>query len=88
MASEFSISPASWPVPTAPCFSATWVPKSSKSNSPGVGDDTRGWGPPFVGGESAYFLCVNRNKKSITVDLKSQEGIAHPSAASRNEQMF
>lgn len=47
-----------------------------KVEQPGVGDDTRGWGPPFAGGESAYFLCVNRNKKSITVDLKSQEGIA------------
>jgi crotonobetainyl-CoA:carnitine CoA-transferase CaiB-like acyl-CoA transferase len=43
---------------------------------PGVGDDTRGWGPPFVGGESAYFLCVNRNKKSVTIDLKSTDGIA------------
>jgi formyl-CoA transferase len=47
-----------------------------KVEQPGVGDDTRGWGPPFVGGESAYFLCVNRNKKSITVDLKSQDGVA------------
>ena len=47
-----------------------------KVEQPGVGDDTRGWGPPFTGGESAYFLCVNRNKKSVTVDLKSQEGVA------------
>ena len=46
-----------------------------KVEQPGVGDDTRGWGPPFVGGESAYFLCVNRNKKSITLDLKSSEGV-------------
>jgi len=46
-----------------------------KVEQPGVGDDTRGWGPPFVGGESAYFLCVNRNKKSITVDLKTDEGV-------------
>jgi formyl-CoA transferase len=46
-----------------------------KVEQPGVGDDTRGWGPPFVGGESAYFLCINRNKKSITVDLKRREGI-------------
>ncbi|MCL6599874.1 MAG: CoA transferase [Alicyclobacillus macrosporangiidus] len=38
------------------------------------GDDTRAWGPPFVGGESAYFLCVNRNKRSIAVDLKTEEG--------------
>ncbi len=46
-----------------------------KVEQPGIGDDTRGWGPPFAGGESAYFLCVNRNKKSITLDLKSAEGI-------------
>jgi len=47
-----------------------------KVEQPGVGDDTRGWGPPFSGGESAYFLCINRNKKSITVDFKSKEGVA------------
>src|SRR5678815_5236288 len=47
-----------------------------KVEQPGAGDDTRGWGPPFAGGESAYFLCVNRNKKSITIDLKSAYGIA------------
>jgi crotonobetainyl-CoA:carnitine CoA-transferase CaiB-like acyl-CoA transferase len=47
-----------------------------KVEQPGVGDDTRGWGPPFAGGESAYFLCTNRNKKSLTVDFKSVEGIA------------
>jgi len=38
------------------------------------GDDTRGWGPPFVGGESAYFLSVNRGKRSLTLDLKHDEG--------------
>jgi len=47
-----------------------------KVEQPGIGDDTRGWGPPFAGGESAYFLCTNRNKKSLTVDLKSADGIA------------
>ena len=47
-----------------------------KVEQPGVGDDTRGWGPPFAGGESAYFLSVNRNKKSITIDLKSKVGAA------------
>lgn len=45
-----------------------------KVERPGVGDETRHWGPPFLGTESAYFLCVNRNKKSITVDIKSKEG--------------
>ncbi|MDM5153981.1 CaiB/BaiF CoA-transferase family protein [Bacillus sp. DX1.1] len=38
------------------------------------GDDTREWGPPFVGGESAYFLCANRNKQSLTLNLKSEMG--------------
>jgi formyl-CoA transferase len=38
------------------------------------GDETRGWGPPFAAGESAYYLCVNRNKHSIVVDLKTEEG--------------
>src|SRR5262245_25351141 len=40
----------------------------------GTGDDTRGWGPPFAGGESAYFLGVNRNKRSLTLDLARPEG--------------
>ena len=45
-----------------------------KIEQPGKGDDTRAWGPPFVKGESAYFLSVNRNKKSLTLDLKAKEG--------------
>ena len=40
------------------------------------GDETRGWGPPFAEGESAYYLCVNRNKRSIIVDFKTDEGRA------------
>jgi crotonobetainyl-CoA:carnitine CoA-transferase CaiB-like acyl-CoA transferase len=47
-----------------------------KVEQPGSGDDTRGWGPPFIGDESAYFLSVNRNKKSVTIDLKSPNGQA------------
>lgn len=39
------------------------------------GDETRRWGPPFVGGESAYFLSVNRNKESVVLDLKSAAGL-------------
>ena len=48
-----------------------------KIERPIIGDDTRRWGPPFTteGHESAYFLCVNRNKKSVTIDLKSEDGV-------------
>ena len=49
-----------------------------KVETPGDGDDTRGWGPPFVGPEddpiSTYYLSCNRNKESITLDLKSDDG--------------
>ncbi|AOH53968.1 CoA-transferase [Peribacillus muralis] len=38
------------------------------------GDETRGWGPPFAQGESAYYLCANRNKQSMTLNLKSEQG--------------
>ena len=38
------------------------------------GDETRSWGPPFAGSESAYYLCVNRNKRSIVVNFKTEEG--------------
>ena len=45
-----------------------------KVEHPGDGDETRAWGPPFVAGESAYFLGINRNKESITLDFKQPEG--------------
>ena len=47
-----------------------------KIEQPGKGDDTRPWGPPFLGGESAYFLSINRNKESITLDFKKPQGRA------------
>ena len=45
-----------------------------KIEEPGKGDDTRTWGPPFWGGISCYYLSVNRNKESVTLDLKSAGG--------------
>src|SRR4051794_25741923 len=47
-----------------------------KIEQPGKGDDTRGWGPPFLDGESAYFLSINRNKESVPLDSKNPAGRA------------
>jgi crotonobetainyl-CoA:carnitine CoA-transferase CaiB-like acyl-CoA transferase len=47
-----------------------------KIEHPVHGDDTRAWGPPFSGGESAYFLSVNRNKESVAIDFKTPAGRA------------
>src|SRR6516162_9655457 len=46
-----------------------------KIERPGSGDDTRAWGPPFVGAFSAYFLSCNRNKRGLTLDLSKKEGL-------------
>jgi crotonobetainyl-CoA:carnitine CoA-transferase CaiB-like acyl-CoA transferase len=45
-----------------------------KVEDPAGGDETRSWGPPFAGGESAYFLSINRSKRSVAIDLKQPEG--------------
>ena len=45
-----------------------------KVEQPGVGDNARGWGPPFQGGESSYFLSVNRNKRSLALNLRDERG--------------
>ena len=47
-----------------------------KIEKPNGGDDTRRYGPPFIEGESAAFLTLNRNKRSIVLDLKSEQGLA------------
>jgi crotonobetainyl-CoA:carnitine CoA-transferase CaiB-like acyl-CoA transferase len=60
-----------------------------KVERPGVGDETRHWGPPFAApGESAYFLCVNRNKRSITVDMKKPEGIGIIKSLAQKSDVF
>src|SRR6266508_3375897 len=46
-----------------------------KVERPGAGDETRGWGPPFAGDLSAYYLSCNRNKKAITLDLSQPAGL-------------
>ena len=45
-----------------------------KIERPGQGDDTRQWGPPWLGTESAYFLSTNRNKRSVTIDIATARG--------------
>ena len=45
-----------------------------KIENPDRGDEARAWGPPFINGESAYFLSANRNKKSVTLNLKATKG--------------
>ncbi|MFF7776595.1 CaiB/BaiF CoA transferase family protein [Streptomyces tanashiensis] len=47
-----------------------------KIERPGSGDDTRAWGPPFAAGEATYFLGVNRNKRSVSLDLTDPEDLA------------
>jgi crotonobetainyl-CoA:carnitine CoA-transferase CaiB-like acyl-CoA transferase len=47
-----------------------------KVEQPEAGDETRGWGPPFIEGEAAYFLAVNRSKRSVALDLKDPKGRA------------
>ena len=60
-----------------------------KVERPEIGDETRHWGPPFAApGESAYFISVNRNKRSITIDLKKNAGIEIIKALARKSDVF
>ncbi|MEV0165802.1 crotonobetainyl-CoA:carnitine CoA-transferase CaiB-like acyl-CoA transferase [Nonomuraea fuscirosea] len=52
-----------------------------KVERPGAGDDTRAWGPPYAEGEATYFLGVNRNKRSIALDLRADAEVARALAA-------
>jgi formyl-CoA transferase/CoA:oxalate CoA-transferase len=54
----------------------------------GVGDSSRGWGPPFVNGESAYFLSANRNKRSLTLNLKQDAAKAIFHSLARRSDVF
>ncbi|MHC4946267.1 MAG: CaiB/BaiF CoA transferase family protein [Planctomycetota bacterium] len=59
-----------------------------KVERPGIGDDTRTWGPPFAGGEAAYYLCCNRNKKSVAIDLKNPVGADLVKELARTSDVF
>ena len=60
--------------PTAAMYLGDMGADVVKIERPGAGDDARTWGPPFCGGESAWFLSANRNKRSACIDLSSETG--------------
>ena len=62
--------------PTASMYLADLGATVIKVERPGAGDDARGWGPPFADGTSAWFASANRNKRSIVVNLRTDEGLS------------
>ncbi|NIH80293.1 CaiB/BaiF CoA transferase family protein [Amycolatopsis viridis] len=60
--------------PTAAMYLGDLGATVIKVERPGTGDDARGWGPPFVAGESAWFASANRNKQSVVLDIRAPEG--------------
>lgn len=62
--------------PTATMYLGDMGAEVIKVERPKTGDDTRYWGPPFVGGESAWFISANRNKRSVCLDISREEGHA------------
>lgn len=60
--------------PTAAMYLADMGAGVVKVERPGSGDDTRSWGPPFLGGESAWFMSANRDKRSVCLDFSRDEG--------------
>src|SRR5258707_15167050 len=59
-----------------------------KVEPPDKGDDPRGWGPPFIAGEAAYFLGVNRNKRSLTLNMAVPAGQKNPPPFFRKAPRF
>src|SRR6476661_5498891 len=59
-----------------------------KIERPGSGDQSRGWGPPFVQSESAYFLSANRNKRSLTLNLDKTDAVEILHQLARRADVF
>ena len=74
--------------PYATMYLADMGARVIKVERPGKGDDTRGYGPPFLEGESCYFMSINRGKESVTIDLKDPDGLALVQALARRADVL